>query len=183
MSESNETSPSLAPDCSWVQFCQRNAQPTATTGATTSPSHGLSPEGRVAKPARRRPRASRRTPATVFNTDPSNFRAMVQQFTGGGLGLLPPPPPSPFSFPGGTAAAGLGFRFGAHQVLENLINFPQRAASNHSMYFEPPPAAYTSPLMTSSGGGAHDPHTQPFLGRVSFPSPHHGGSASSSGLE
>ncbi|CAH9104579.1 unnamed protein product [Cuscuta europaea] len=183
MSESNETSPSLTPNCSWVQFCQRNAQPTAT-GPISSPSNGLSPDGRVAKPARRRPRASRRTPTTVFNTDPSNFRAMVQQFTGGGLGLLPPPLPSPFSFPGGTAAAGLGFRFGPpHQVLENLINFPQRAASNHSMHFEAVAGSYTSPLMTSSGGRAYDVHTQPFVGRVSFPSPQHGGSASSSGLE
>ncbi|GAB2223974.1 hypothetical protein Droror1_Dr00004719 [Drosera rotundifolia] len=43
----------------------------------------LSPEsGRVSKPTRRRSRASRRTPTTLLNTDPSNFRAMVQQFTG-----------------------------------------------------------------------------------------------------
>lgn len=43
----------------------------------------LSPEGRVSKPIRRRSRASRRTPTTLLNTDTSNFRAMVQQFTGG----------------------------------------------------------------------------------------------------
>ncbi|KAJ6756674.1 VQ MOTIF-CONTAINING PROTEIN [Salix purpurea] len=48
-----------------------------------SSSGRLSPEGRVAKPIRRRSRASRRTPTTLLNTDTTNFRAMVQQFTGG----------------------------------------------------------------------------------------------------
>ncbi|MQM17154.1 hypothetical protein Taro_050121 [Colocasia esculenta] len=38
-------------------------------------------EGRVGK-ARRRSRASRKAPTTVLNTDTTNFRAMVQQFTG-----------------------------------------------------------------------------------------------------
>ncbi|KAE8673055.1 hypothetical protein F3Y22_tig00111812pilonHSYRG00018 [Hibiscus syriacus] len=38
--------------------------------------------GRVGKPARKRSRASRRTPTTLLNTDTTNFRAMVQQFTG-----------------------------------------------------------------------------------------------------
>ncbi|MBA0604645.1 hypothetical protein Godav_017295 [Gossypium davidsonii] len=54
----------------------------ATVTATSSGGH-LSPEGRVGKPARKRSRASRRTPTTLLNTDPTNFRAMVQQFTGG----------------------------------------------------------------------------------------------------
>ncbi|KAG8079672.1 hypothetical protein GUJ93_ZPchr0007g5244 [Zizania palustris] len=40
------------------------------------------------KPPRKRPRASRRPPTTVLTTDASNFRAMVQEFTG-----FPAPPP------------------------------------------------------------------------------------------
>ncbi|XVE78482.1 hypothetical protein DITRI_Ditri13aG0149000 [Diplodiscus trichospermus] len=48
----------------------------------------LSPEGRVGKPGRRRTRASRRTPTTLLNTDTTNFRAMVQQFTGGPSALF-----------------------------------------------------------------------------------------------
>ncbi|CAL4971115.1 unnamed protein product [Urochloa decumbens] len=52
--------------------------------------------GRVGKPARRRSRASRRAPVTLLNTDTSNFRAMVQQFTG-----IP-------SGPYGPAGAGAG---------------------------------------------------------------------------
>ncbi|KAI3691530.1 hypothetical protein L2E82_49894 [Cichorium intybus] len=34
------------------------------------------------KPTRRRSRASRRTPTTVLNASPTDFRALVQQFTG-----------------------------------------------------------------------------------------------------
>ncbi|KAL1560880.1 VQ motif-containing protein 22-like [Salvia divinorum] len=45
--------------------------------------HLIPEQGRVAKPARRRSRASRRTPTTLLNTDTANFRAMVQHFTGG----------------------------------------------------------------------------------------------------
>ncbi|GAU27733.1 hypothetical protein TSUD_215420 [Trifolium subterraneum] len=52
--------------------------PSSPTSATD-----LGPEGRVSKPIRRRSRASRRTPTTLLNTDTTNFRAMVQQFTGG----------------------------------------------------------------------------------------------------
>ncbi|KAG7542840.1 VQ motif [Arabidopsis thaliana x Arabidopsis arenosa] len=56
----------------------------ATTTTTTSADSPLNPESRrVTKPTRRRSRASRRTPTTLFNTDTANFRAMVQQFTGG----------------------------------------------------------------------------------------------------
>lgn len=57
----------------------------AVSSATTPPaSSGLNPDGgRVVKPVRKRSRASRRTPTTLLNTDAANFRAMVQQFTGG----------------------------------------------------------------------------------------------------
>ncbi|CAA0813007.1 VQ motif-containing protein [Striga hermonthica] len=58
--------------------------PTAAAPGASRNGFSLSPDrGRVAKPARRRSRASRRTPTTLFNTDTANFRAMVQRFTGG----------------------------------------------------------------------------------------------------
>ncbi|XP_047947127.1 VQ motif-containing protein 22-like [Salvia hispanica] len=69
-----------------------NTSPTAALANGSSSSNNnnnnnnnhLSPEeGRVAKPARRRSRASRRTPTTLLNADAANFRAMVQHFTGG----------------------------------------------------------------------------------------------------
>lgn len=59
------------------------------SGGGTSPARSAPgvEAGRVGKPARRRSRASRRAPVTLLNTDTSNFRAMVQEFTG-----IPNPP-------------------------------------------------------------------------------------------
>ncbi|XP_035544731.1 VQ motif-containing protein 22-like [Juglans regia] len=42
----------------------------------------LTPKGSPSKPIRRRSRASKRTPTTLLNANTSNFRALVQQFTG-----------------------------------------------------------------------------------------------------
>ncbi|XP_027339244.1 uncharacterized protein LOC113853016 [Abrus precatorius] len=48
-----------------------------------SPTSGqLTPKGSVSKPIRRRSRASKRTPTTLLNANTTNFRALVQQFTG-----------------------------------------------------------------------------------------------------
>ncbi|QCD78948.1 uncharacterized protein LOC114187074 [Vigna unguiculata] len=127
----------------WLQFYNQNPAPsipdftvtTTSTAATvpttsdfpnTSPSTSthLGPEGRVGKPTRRRSRASRRTPTTLLNTDTTNFRAMVQQFTGG--------PNAPFA-PSPSAAP---------QVLPNLLGFgfPSR----------PIPSLSPTPLVMSS---------------------------------
>ncbi|KAI3457645.1 hypothetical protein Pfo_014308 [Paulownia fortunei] len=67
---------------------QTEIPPTILGGAATttaaSRNNNLSPDqGRITKPLRRRSRASRRTPTTLLNTDTTNFRAMVQRFTGG----------------------------------------------------------------------------------------------------
>ncbi|CAK9171521.1 unnamed protein product [Ilex paraguariensis] len=51
--------------------------PTSITGGGD-----LSPRASIGKPARRRSRASRRTPTTLLNASATNFRALVQQFTG-----------------------------------------------------------------------------------------------------
>ncbi|XP_057956636.1 uncharacterized protein LOC131149868 [Malania oleifera] len=93
-----------------------------TTTITSSVNSGaaahLNAEGRVSKPVRRRSRASRRTPTTLLNTDTTNFRAMVQQFTGGPCG--------PFS--SSPASGGLNFNFGiggAHlHRQQNYVNHP-----------------------------------------------------------
>ncbi|KAL6629933.1 hypothetical protein ACP70R_029698 [Stipagrostis hirtigluma subsp. patula] len=63
--------------------------------------------GRVGKPARRRSRASRRAPVTLLNTDTTNFRAMVQQFTGIPSGPYGPAGGGPvISFGAGAGGAG-----------------------------------------------------------------------------
>ncbi|VFQ92688.1 unnamed protein product [Cuscuta campestris] len=102
----------------------------------------LSPEGRVSKPVRRRTRASRRTPTTVLNTDASNFRAMVQQFTGGpSLAAAQPMGHYPFLNHG----SGYGFGLGSSVV------------SRHTQLGNPTPARTTSgyqfPFQTSQSGG------------------------------
>ncbi|MED6106307.1 hypothetical protein PIB30_003717 [Stylosanthes scabra] len=82
----------------------------ATAVATTAPQLGVNPEGRVSKPIRRRSRASRRTPTTLLNTDTTNFRAMVQQFTG-----------APFTATPSTASGfpNMGLAFGSRSVHVN----------------------------------------------------------------
>ncbi|XP_010105907.2 uncharacterized protein LOC21404418 [Morus notabilis] len=61
---------------------------TSTAAATTS-----SAQTTVVRNSKKRARASRRAPTTVLTTDTSNFRAMVQEFTG-----IPAPPFSASSF-------------------------------------------------------------------------------------
>ncbi|XP_047076878.1 VQ motif-containing protein 22-like [Lolium rigidum] len=86
-----------------------------TVSSPTSGGSGGSPArsapgveaGRVGKPARRRSRASRRAPVTLLNTDTSNFRAMVQQFTG--------IPSGPYG-PGGVGGPVISFGAGGSGV-------------------------------------------------------------------
>ncbi|RDY08113.1 hypothetical protein CR513_07691, partial [Mucuna pruriens] len=56
-----------------------------STVMTTSPTPTMSqltPKGNVSKPIRRRSRVSKKTPTTLLNANTTNFRALVQQFTG-----------------------------------------------------------------------------------------------------
>lgn len=90
------------------------------SGNSSANTGHLSPEGRVSKPIRRRSRASRRTPTTLLNTDTTNFRAMVQQFTGG--------PSAPFAS-------------GAHHGAPPNFGFalgPNRQAHHHPAMMLPP---------------------------------------------
>ncbi|XP_042395712.1 VQ motif-containing protein 22-like [Zingiber officinale] len=68
----------------WVPFGGGNeALPPSFDAATESTAVAVaSSGGKVARPARRRTRVSRKAPVTLLNTDTANFRAMVQQFTG-----------------------------------------------------------------------------------------------------
>lgn len=98
---------------------------TATANLGQTPAQQLGPEGRVTKPARRRTRASRRTPTTLLNTDTTNFRAMVQQFTGGpstAFGFSPGAAPQTTqvrwseALGGPRSGFGLQFPYGDHSV-------------------------------------------------------------------
>ncbi|XP_062106998.1 VQ motif-containing protein 22-like [Humulus lupulus] len=106
-----------------------SSSPSAAAGTNR-----LSPEGgRVSKPVRRRSRASRRTPTTLLNTDTTNFRAMVQQFTGG--------PTAPFAN-SGAHPGGPGFAFGLG-ARQNFVNpsagmVPAAALAGYNYHHQPP---------------------------------------------
>ncbi|XVF00472.1 hypothetical protein REPUB_Repub04eG0004100 [Reevesia pubescens] len=53
-----------------------------STSCLHSATDQLKPKGSSSKPIRRRSRVSKKTPTTLLNANASNFRALVQQFTG-----------------------------------------------------------------------------------------------------
>ncbi|XP_054804290.1 uncharacterized protein LOC129307379 [Prosopis cineraria] len=55
---------------------------TTTTSSSSSPSPTSPKAVNGSRPIRRRSRASKRTPTTLLNASTTNFRALVQQFTG-----------------------------------------------------------------------------------------------------
>jgi len=78
-----------------MQFYYHNQQPfmdismegfshaTMVTASPTMSSNGhLTPKNNTFKPIRKRSRASKKTPITLLNANSTNFRALVQQFTG-----------------------------------------------------------------------------------------------------
>ncbi|XP_042495848.1 VQ motif-containing protein 22-like [Macadamia integrifolia] len=98
------TSPELFDPVSDAAVVTSASTPGAGNPSGSTSSVHLNPEGRrVAKPNRRRSRASRRAPTTLLNTDTTNFRAMVQQFTG--------VPSAPFNTAGPHHTGATNFNF------------------------------------------------------------------------
>ncbi|KAJ6801788.1 putative basic proline-rich protein-like [Iris pallida] len=95
---------------------------------TARPPPAAAPGGPTGRPSRKRSRASRRAPTTVLTTDTSNFRAMVQEFTG-----IPSPP---FA-----SSASL------HFPRPHLGPPPSFLLSPFHHHFQPPSTS-TSPLPT-----------------------------------
>ncbi|XP_010552069.1 PREDICTED: VQ motif-containing protein 22-like [Tarenaya hassleriana] len=131
----------------WSQF-GNNQSFFTTTASSAGDSLPSPPEtGRVSRPARRRSRASRRAPTTRLNTDTSNFRAMVQQYTGGpsamnfgsGSGFTLTPPSSNPALGAGADACVSG---GSHAPPSWQYMFQQQAS--HA-----PPPSQPSPYMFS----------------------------------
>ncbi|XP_051115431.1 VQ motif-containing protein 22 [Andrographis paniculata] len=94
---------------------------TAAAAAAASPLRPI--HGRISRPVRRRARASRRTPTTLLNTDTTNFRAMVQHFTGGPAapGLhLPRPQPTSATVPAADPTAMFRNEEFAHQLQQHM---------------------------------------------------------------
>ncbi|CAL5085718.1 unnamed protein product [Urochloa decumbens] len=116
-----------------------------------TPSAPASSSAAPRKPPRKRPRASRRPPTTVLTTDTSNFRAMVQEFTG-----IPAPPPFAPHL-GGPGGVFFGVPHHHHDPaarapLELLmrpspIKLPAAAATPHA---SPPAGSFAHSLFPSS---------------------------------
>lgn len=120
-------------------------------GGRASPASLPSDQTNVARNSKKRTRASRRAPTTVLTTDTSNFRAMVQEFTG-----IPAPPfsASPYSRRLDLFGAGSSMKPGHLEPLGPL--YPLRP-SPHKVQHNPfvPSSSSTSPSFFNSTIG-HD---------------------------
>ncbi|ESQ56016.1 hypothetical protein EUTSA_v10026342mg [Eutrema salsugineum] len=129
------------PNNDWSQFYNNQTffttSTTTTTTATSDNSPVSSENRRVAKATRRRSRASRRTPTTLLNTDTTNFRAMVQQFTGGPSAVAFGSPSSGFSLTSSVPDAGTS------SVGYQYANF-QNQAVNHELPQQQRPYMFSS---------------------------------------
>lgn len=105
---------------------------TTTTAQRAYTDHALGARG---NPKKKRSRASRRAPTTVLTTDTTNFRAMVQEFTG-----IPPPPFSSSSSP---LIRSSGFDlFGAPSSIRSNPFLLRPCAQK----FQPPPPPNTTTI-------------------------------------
>ncbi|KAJ8771614.1 hypothetical protein K2173_026791 [Erythroxylum novogranatense] len=93
----------------------------------------------VSRNPKKRTRASRRAPTTVLSTDTSNFRAMVQEFTG-----IPAPPfsGSPYSRRFDLFRTGSSLRSGHH--LETMGSFYPLPPSLQKVHQQSPPVPSSS---------------------------------------
>ncbi|VAI92358.1 calmodulin-binding protein 25-like [Triticum dicoccoides] len=98
--------------------------------------------------ARKRARASRRAPVTLLNTDASNFRAMVQQFTG-----IPSAPGGPFSgAPVINFGGASGYGFAPQQQPAPALSFDHHHLHQRQQYTGAP-FGYGGHLQHSLAGG------------------------------
>ncbi|KAJ0232756.1 VQ motif-containing protein [Hirschfeldia incana] len=172
------------PNNDWSQFYNNQtffpttSTTTTATTASTSADSLVNPESlRVSKPTRRRSRASRRTPTTLLNTDTANFRAMVQQFTGGPSAMAFGSPSAGFSLTssGPTAGASSGGYQNANfqnQVAHYDVVQQQRqymvSSSNHvNTHFSYPNTAVSDGFLAvdesrdgGRGGGGYAPSSE-----------------------
>lgn len=81
----------------------------------------LNPKGCGSKPVRRRSRASKKTPTTLLNANTTNFRALVQQFTGC--------PSTPFPFGSCNKKGPVNLSFGNHGQQQNYQRYSASVAA------------------------------------------------------
>ncbi|KAF0911868.1 hypothetical protein E2562_012349 [Oryza meyeriana var. granulata] len=121
---------------------------TSSSAAGVSPSQAPPhpPPPAPSKPPKKRPRASRRPPTTVLTTDTSNFRAMVQEFTGF------PAPPFAAASPPAVRPRLLGGG-GPSAILPPFLLRPSPLKYTHNPA-PPLPQACTTALLGNAGAAA-----------------------------
>ncbi|GER49605.1 VQ motif-containing protein [Striga asiatica] len=172
--QNSNPSPPLNPNPDWTQIASIKPDPTnpptsrgganLLSGSSTITPPPPGPNQPAARNPKKRMRASRRAPTTVLTTDTTNFRAMVQEFTG--------VPALPF---GGGPCPGPSFP----RARTDLFG-PPRSAAFFAQKSHPPPlpflAAATTSVVTSStaaGASTSDPAVfqNPFLANLLQPNP------------
>lgn len=139
-----------------------NYPPPIQQQTTVSPNDNSSV---VVRNPKKRSRASRRAPTTVLTTDTSNFRAMVQEFTG-----IPAPPftaaSSPFGrtrldiFGSGSGSTLLQRPFAQYRPLHHAPPQSAFAANSFNSLLQPPPrfpalaGIINAPPFAGSWGGS-----------------------------
>ncbi|KAJ6353669.1 hypothetical protein OIU76_002652 [Salix suchowensis] len=127
------------------QSLPSHGQESARRGSVSGTNDQVSSTAGIRNP-KKRPRASRRAPTTVLSTDTTNFRAMVQEFTG-----IPAPPFTSSPFPRsrldlfGTAASALRSAVSHHLDSSPPLYLLRPFAKN----VQPPPPP--APPFVSSG--------------------------------
>ncbi|KAI9126677.1 hypothetical protein K1719_002273 [Acacia pycnantha] len=86
-----------------------------TVSSSLSPTSPKAVNNNGSRPIRRRSRASKRTPTTLLNANTTNFRALVQQFTGC-------PSSTAMSFDVYKGPITLNFKQGSQQVIQHHHN-------------------------------------------------------------
>ncbi|KAI9113769.1 hypothetical protein K1719_015020 [Acacia pycnantha] len=116
----------------------------SVSGVNNDQGHSNTTNSNTVRNPKKRSRASRRAPTTVLTTDTTNFRAMVQEFTG-----IPAPPFASSPFP-----------------RARLDLFASPSSSLRSPHFDPPFPPY---LLRPFPHKIHSP--SPFLSSSSAPMP------------
>lgn len=112
--------------------------PTAAVIQATQSTSGGAPSLQPPKNPRKRTRASRRAPTTVLTTDVSNFRQMVQEFTG-----IPAPP-----FPTAAASSSSSPYSRRFDLFSTALQYPPAAAAAAGFKLNPSPFPSPAPAPT-----------------------------------
>ncbi|GMH05945.1 hypothetical protein Nepgr_007785 [Nepenthes gracilis] len=138
------------------QMAQQNATPGPSSSSSGHRNQRAATIGSVARNPRKRSRASRRAPTTVLTTDTTNFRAMVQEFTG-----IPSAPFAPSSFRSGLDLFGTGSSVNGStlHVRGNPLQPPPYLSRPFPQKIQMQPPLSTLPFLTTSFSTSATPST------------------------